>query len=112
MSTGSISTFHTTATPLAKVGARLSNKCKSTKPIQETSADQASVLTSTSMSEVDFNMLMQHITAALQIKPLSLNPGTHLVGMIGGDGNGDTQQQVQEEVHKQQNETNITPQIK
>jgi len=85
MSTGSISTFHTTATPQAKVGARPSNKRKSTKPIQETSADQASVLTSTSMSEVDFNMLMQHITVALQIKlssltalPVVWKPGSHL----------------------------------
>jgi len=72
MSTGSISTFRTTATPQAKAGARPSNKRESSKPIQETSMDQASVLTNTSMSEVDFNMLMQRITAALQIKPTSL----------------------------------------
>jgi len=72
MSTGSISTFCTTATPQAKARARPSNKHDSTKPLQETSADQASVLTGTSMLEVDFNVLMQCITVALQIKPSSL----------------------------------------
>jgi len=68
MSTGSISTFHTTATPEVKAGARPSNKCASTKVPKEKSGDQASVLTSTSMTEVDFNALMQRVTNALQIK--------------------------------------------
>jgi len=68
MSTGSISTFRTTATPQAKAGARPSNKRTSTKVPKEKSGDQASVLTSTSMTEVDFNALMQRVTNALQIK--------------------------------------------
>jgi len=72
MSTGSISTFRTTVTPQAKAGARPLNKRESSKPLQEAGVDQASALTNTSMSEVDFNMLMQRITAALQIKPTSL----------------------------------------
>jgi len=67
MSTGSISTFHTTATPQAKVGVRPLNKQGSTQAPKETSADQASVLTGTSMSEVDFMALMQQVTEALQI---------------------------------------------
>jgi len=85
MSTGSISTFCTTATPQAKAGARLSNKHESTQAPKETSADQASVLTGTSMSEVDFIALMQQVTEALQIKssqpkspPSGLETGTAL----------------------------------
>jgi len=85
MSTGSISTFCKTATPQAKAGARPSNKCESTKTPKETSVDQASVLTGTSMTEVDFNALMQQVTEALQIKssqpkspPSGLETGTSL----------------------------------
>jgi len=37
------------------------------------------------------------------------NPGTHLVGMTGGEnGDGDTRQQVQEEVQKQQTDITAT----
>ena len=68
MSTGSISTFRTTATPQVKAGARLSNKRGSTQAPKATSADQASALTSTSMSEVEFTALMQRVTEALQIQ--------------------------------------------
>jgi len=68
MSTGSISTFRTTATPQVQAGVRPSNKRQSTKVPKEMSMDQASVLTSTSMSEVEFTALMQRVTEALQIK--------------------------------------------
>jgi len=78
MSTGSISTFCTTATPQVKVGVRPSNKWDSTTTAQETSADQASVLMGISMLEVDFNAFMKHVTETLQISP------SHLKSPPGG----------------------------
>jgi len=110
MSTGSISTFCTTATPQAKAGARPSKKHESTQTSKEMSADQASgglqclcaeshrgppdqILSIKNPSQWlrNWDIIVKHYGTRVGTQ----NPGMPLKGMIGGEaGSGEWSPQL------------------
>jgi len=71
LSTGSYSTFRTTATAKPKKSTNQGKKVQIATPAKETTTDQPSVITMNTLSEQSFTQLVASVVAAIQANHIS-----------------------------------------